>query len=163
MYDETVKFAQDYALWSMLCGSHDLSNIKDYLLLYRLSDGQISSQKEELQMASTVATRKKIIDNLSLNISENGIDIMTALLSRRKKQYPNREVEDFVVCFVRNNRDNELIDIKVIAKYLLLLYCNYLPKYNTLCSSLYSYFVVSIKCSVFSMYSLLSLISKYIK
>lgn len=63
-YNESIKVAQDYDLWTTLKGlGVQFGNIKDPLLHYRRSKIQISSSKRELQMEVSRQIRRRAFDD----------------------------------------------------------------------------------------------------
>ena len=54
-YDETVPVAQDYDLWLRIRAEQRLSNLPEYLLLYRVHEESITAAKAERQFRSAYA------------------------------------------------------------------------------------------------------------
>jgi glycosyltransferase involved in cell wall biosynthesis len=59
-YDENALHAEDYKLWVDLYDAGDFYNIQDTLLLYRISNTQISNQNKKQQLHSALCRRKLI-------------------------------------------------------------------------------------------------------
>lgn len=71
-YDEKVRYAQDYELWSRLIQLGDFHILPDTLLQYRLHEDAITQQKQAQQIASVVQTIQK--QALALGIKLNAED-----------------------------------------------------------------------------------------
>ena len=72
-YDESYKHSQDIRLWEQMWDYGEFANLKDKLLMYRLSDQQItkSSTSSQVNLSDSVKLRlqKRWLDGLGYNFS----------------------------------------------------------------------------------------------
>ena len=72
-YDESYKHSQDFRLWEQMWDYGEFANLKDKLLMYRLSDQQItkSSTSSQVNLSDSVKLRlqKRWLDGLGYNFS----------------------------------------------------------------------------------------------
>ena len=72
-YDETYKHSQDFRLWEQMWDYGEFANLKDKLLMYRLSDQQItkSSKSSQANLSDSVKIRlqKRWLDGFGYNYS----------------------------------------------------------------------------------------------
>ncbi len=163
VYDEEYVCAQDYALWASLCGKYDLFNVNEILLLYRLSGSQISSKKKDLQQYYSRKIIGLVASNLNIVLKEKDIEAISVLTQSYGSVLTLKEIENFILSFVNNIKENNYVSEKKVANYLILLYCNYLPNYLSFSKSINRFFIMSWRCHSFSFYNLFSLISKFIR
>lgn len=57
-YDDTLKYAQDYALWCTLSMYGEVRNMEEPLIYYRVSSNQISSSKKKEQRLCSIKIRQ---------------------------------------------------------------------------------------------------------
>lgn len=160
-YDEHFKQAQDYALWAKLIGNHDVANIDDILLDYRITSQNVSNQKRKNQNLYAIEVQEGLFKNLQIDISDNDKRILSSIFKNEALRYPNEEIINAIVRLKRNNRDLRNIRINKTIDYLILLYCNYLPSYYKIFDSLKCFMKIVIKTRQFNLYNILSLLNKY--
>lgn len=160
-YNENFKYSQDYALWvSLLERGYTLSNLQEKLIYYRTTENQISTFHHEEQQMFAMQNQVNGIKALKLSISEEGILIFGALSRLFSNSFQNEEIENFIMTFLDINKDADC-DMSIIRKRLILLYSNYLPKYYSFSKSITSLLHLYCKMNKFDLYSILSLIKKY--
>lgn len=69
-YNESIKRAQDYELWSRMSKEHKLANLNETLVLYRIHENAISQSKAEEQINFRRVISSKNIAELSKELSE---------------------------------------------------------------------------------------------
>jgi len=69
-YDESLKYAQDYNLEWRLSKYGKLANITDIVTKYRVHGEQVSTDKWEAQRACADATRRNLLEELDVRITE---------------------------------------------------------------------------------------------
>src|SRR5262249_49706014 len=60
-YDETLPVAQDYDLWLRLCERHQVANLAESLVGYRVHPGQVSQRCLRAQRASADSARNPAV------------------------------------------------------------------------------------------------------
>ena len=126
-YDETKRYAQDYALWATLIDKHELLNTGEQLIFYRQTSKQVSNSHHEEQTESAVSTQELLFEKLKLYETH---EIKRAISIITKKQLVKVEVKDLsiqLIDFLNKNQLNSNIDIKIVRKYILTYFCLYLP------------------------------------
>lgn len=68
-YDDKIKYAQDYELWTRACLVAEMSNIDSVQILYRRHPHQVSETKKDEQIATLVEANQMLLKALGLNIS----------------------------------------------------------------------------------------------
>ncbi len=128
-YNESKRYAQDYALWASLIGKYVILNYNKILLLYRHSGDQISSNHNLEQSKSAIDTQSILFNELGLNSTpeiKKAISIITKSLS---EFYSLRSLTILLYEFISSNSDNTSIDIKILKKMVFQYFCLYLPHY----------------------------------
>lgn len=74
-YDETIKTAQDYAMWAQCCHYGQIANIEEILLNYRIHKSQISSAKKDLQKKCAMYTQKMQLRHLFPQITDEMVEL----------------------------------------------------------------------------------------
>lgn len=163
LYNEEFKYSQDYALWISLIQNHQISNIDEPLIKYRISESQISSSKHEEQRGYAVLNQKNAINLLQLPFSQNECNILRDLTRTTENSPQNEEVQSFIKRFNDILIYRSDLNRKIILKYLLLLYANYLPQHFKIGFSIRNLIRMFVATNVFSIYSVLSLLTKYLR
>jgi glycosyltransferase involved in cell wall biosynthesis len=76
-YDTRLRHAQDYDLWLGLKAHHELGNLPEFLLLYRVHPASITSRHRGSQIRST---HEIVSRRLGLNVSFRGFQHLLGLL-----------------------------------------------------------------------------------
>ncbi len=162
-YNENFKYSQDYALWISLMKSYELSNIDEPLIKYRISRQQISTSKHEEQREYALKNQRNAIELYNLDISEVDLELILDLTRRTEMHHNENEIYDFIVRFMMKIKNRSDIDYGVVAEQWLLVYVNRIARSNNLFKCIGNYLKLCSTVGYFSFYSLLSLVSKYIK
>lgn len=160
-YDEHFKQAQDYALWAKLISNHDIANIDEILLDYRITSQNVSNKKRKNQNLYAIEVQDSLYNNLHIVISDYDKNILSGIFKNEALRYTNEEIIKAIVRLKNNNRGLRNLKINKTIDYLILLYCNYLPSYYKIFESLKCFMSVVIKTRQFNLYNLLSLLNKY--
>lgn len=121
-YDESFRYAQDYALWASLIKDCKFTNLKDVLLFYRVSSSQISQKNLNLQNECAKRVLDTVIDNYKLNCND---DIKESLMSVSKvntMQFDKDLTYSNIRTFVTLNKDNKYCDVMYLLDRLLIQY-----------------------------------------
>ena len=161
-YNEDFKYSQDYALWISLMKKHELSNIDEPLIKYRISDQQISTSKHDEQRVYALRNQLDAVGLLDIELSAKELDLYQDITRRLEVEHDKNEVNDFIVGFMANIKNRKDLVYGEIASEWLLIFVNRICKSNSLINCLHDYLKLCNRIKYFSFYSLLSLISKYI-
>lgn len=117
-YNEHFRYAQDYALWASLV-NYDLSNIKEPLLKYRLTQNQISSSHKKEQDGYALEIKKDIIGALDLPFSIKDYEIIMdgfSSCSGANNKEPEELVESlrFVVSKAKNISNTKIDSNRIL-------------------------------------------------
>ena len=69
-YDESLVYAQDYGLYTVLCEHGRIANINEFLLCYRTHDGQVSVRRRPRQRQCDIMTQKRQLRALLPGITD---------------------------------------------------------------------------------------------
>lgn len=88
-YDETITYAEDYALWVWILQYGDISNIQEVLLYYRRSSLQITSRLlNENRNSARMAQRKAFAQLYGFPIVDTFMDAFSALTIYNSREIP---------------------------------------------------------------------------
>jgi len=110
-YNEESQHSEDYELWARCTKCFPITNIKKYLMLYRIHNENISHQHSETQTKNSSLTRIEQLKNLQIKPAEIEIEIH---LNTYKP--PHYEIIDFL-----NKKENWLF--KLINQNKKTNYC----------------------------------------
>lgn len=123
-YDETIKKAQDYYLWYDLFNHKAVfHNLQSVLLLYRISDIQISktSASEQLRVADII--HEKMLSNMGV-ISDYNVKIHNEICHMEKGESTLEEKISYLVMFLKKTQALGQFDTfrYISTRYALLSY-----------------------------------------
>lgn len=112
-YNEEYTVAQDYGLWNdILLKKGKLSNINDFLLLYRVSDSQITTTKRDKQLK---VVKNIIIKHTIVYLENNGI-----------KCSSEKEVFKNLIEIIKKQNSVNNDDKVLFLLYGLIRYCGFM-------------------------------------
>ena len=120
-YDESMRFAQDYALWVSLLPYGDITNIPEALLSLRSSHQQITSSKREEQRACAERVQARAFSLFDFPSDDAFLKLFSVLTIHHGTDF---QVEDVTALFkrffadVRLTRQNSLALEIVYSTYL---------------------------------------------
>ena len=125
LYDENYKKTQDFELWTRIIKKYNLAILREYLMIYRVSDNQISNVSSEEQINYK---RKILVRNFNEFCSEEIIGDPDTFLSlckgeKTKKYY---EVQRLVKLLCSLNKEKHIYDCCYFKKHLYKRYCRFL-------------------------------------
>lgn len=161
-YDESMRYAQDYALWVEICKNHEVCNLPLKLVKYRKSNNQISTKKLKEQHECAVRIIETAINNLHINITEAQKNFFFSFVRFGSDEYSHFQIENFIQGFYALNKENKTIEIKKVVRKLILYYVRFLYKKCSCTFSIYRLIVLSVRLRYFSPYCMASLVSKYL-
>lgn len=126
-YDETFRYAQDYALWvSVFKNGGIVSNIDKFLIKYRCSKKQIHSAHGDEQRECAIRISHNALSMFNINIPEDNISLWDRL--RQPEQINKDEYNifsGFIISFFENNQHIGKVDLSIICQMLI---SNYLQR-----------------------------------
>ena len=130
LYDETIKYAQDYSLWTEFLKNGELSNIQEVLLYYRETPEQISASKLSEQQECAKIAQKKMFLLYNFPMMESFLDIFYQMTIRNNHDIPFKKAKSEFQSFVGNTRitiKNEKI-LQNLIWFYLKYYSNHLRR-----------------------------------
>lgn len=128
-YDESMKYAQDYALWVNLLQDGDIANIPEPLLYLRTSNQQITSSKKSEQMECAERAQEKAFALFALQTDASFLSLFSALTIYHRKDI---EEDDAKAAFCRFFNGIKLTKENSLA--LEIVYSTYLAFLRTKCT-----------------------------
>ena len=116
-YDESIRYAQDYALWEYIQRYGALANVPKVLLDYRISQRQISNAKIDEQRLCAQRTRERVFTNRGFIVNEEFINIFSQLYTKQPCKFSKEEVRLIFSSFLTQNKK------KIKSFRLLSLFC----------------------------------------
>lgn len=125
-YDESLKYAQDYNMEYRISQYADLGNMDDVLVKYRIHDAQVSVQKNEEQLRCANKTRKLILNNLGINLSDEALAVWADFCLLRTKESDNcRYIREMIDKIITANRQKNVYDKRLLERTLQYKYTMY--------------------------------------
>lgn len=153
-YDETIKYAQDYALWVSLIPYGEITNIPEVLFCYRTSNQQITSSKKTEQEKYAKIIQKRVFNIFGFNPTEPFLDMFFALTIQHNMNWTMTEVVKEFRCFFKEihlSKKNLLASEITYHTYLTFLGTqnnNSIIKYITLVFKNSSPFMLFLACKL---------------
>jgi glycosyltransferase involved in cell wall biosynthesis len=119
-YSTGFDIVEDSKMWFDVALYNKVVNIKQYLLKYRIHDGGISNQRNELHLQNSKKLYKYIFKHLNIDITEN--EINTHLLIKNKKKIEDiddlKSIEKWLLKICNHNKIVKLFDQHSLKKVL---------------------------------------------
>lgn len=106
-YDETLRYAQDYALWVSMLPYGRMSNLPEVLLQYRISNCQITSNKKLEQQQCAAVVQKRAFELFNLPVTESFLDVFSAITIQHNVLIPFQKVKQVFHDFFRKVKITE--------------------------------------------------------
>lgn len=129
MYDESFRYAQDYALWASLIRDYKIVNLKDILLLYRVSSSQISQKNITIQNECARRTFERILTDYSMNADEDTRNTIISIIRERSNVLDNNDTISNVIQFIKSNMNNSYCNMIALSNCLSILMVDYLKQH----------------------------------
>lgn len=123
-YDESIRYAQDYALWVSMLSYGEIANIPEVLLKYRTSNIQITSSKKAEQQTCAGITQKEAFALFDFPPTESFLKMYFAMTVQHNMDLPANDVKkEFYGFFkkVKMTRNNTLALEIILSSYLSFL------------------------------------------
>ena len=118
MYDESIKFAQDYKFWYELSKVGGITNIPKILLKYRKTNKQISSSNKEEQDWFASEVRGQVVKNFFPELYNAGFKENT-------QDYGRNELEILIHFLKKELNNSEINSVKSYSYLQRLAYLSY--------------------------------------
>lgn len=93
IYNEKLRYAQDYNFTYRCSKIGRIGNIPDALLRYRVDDNQISIAKKDMQQQCADVTRREILNDMGIDFSQSEFAIWSALCTGNKSIVEKKQQE----------------------------------------------------------------------
>lgn len=120
-YEEKLRYAQDYDLIYKISTYGELANIPKAFLEYRIHDKQISRKKIVEQSRCANATRRKILSDLGIELTEEELIYWSWFCLEDKhaiSELEKKTVERLIEEILEKNLAERLFDQNIIERYL---------------------------------------------
>lgn len=151
-YDETFRYAQDYALWvSVFKSGGQVFTLNKHLLKYRYSQTQIHSSHREEQNDCALRASHNALAMMNISITDTELPLWDHL---RCSQSIDEDVQakyfDFICSFNKKNKHIDSLDLNSITEILIFNYLkgldiSHLTKYKLYYRLLYKTNMLSLK------------------
>ena len=162
-YNESFKYSQDYALWISLMNNYSLSNIDEPLIRYRISNQQISSSHHIEQRQCALRNQDSAFLLIGVSLSQEDNRFFKDLTRGTGIIFSKKEMEIFINHIMMIIKEKKDLDYSSIARYFLVIFANNIYKNNSFVVSLISLARLCFNIRCFSLYSVLALVSKYLR
>ncbi len=126
-YSSSYEYAEDYYLFSQIILDHQVANLKDYLIHYRIHPENITSKKRSEMNKSEMKTMGFLLSNLfEENISNEEVSIHHAFLTRNFKQAQSDKIEAHLLRIKDSNNRAHTYNNRLLAKELQMEWFNFL-------------------------------------
>lgn len=130
-YNERMEFAQDYDMIFQLCKYGKIANIPEVLMKYRMSDAQISMKKRKKQIENANITRRKILSELEIELSDEIFRCWVNFCVGSMGFVDRSEIDcirDIIDKIDINNRKKCIYNVEILNKVLNNEFERYLKK-----------------------------------
>jgi glycosyltransferase involved in cell wall biosynthesis len=158
-YDESFKYAQDYALWVAILEKYlrGISNINSPVIKYRYSSGQIFKKHKDEQKDCADRLLKRIEKLYDITIRSEYNDVWETLLRNRDLQESQLNIyEEFIRVFRRDNTRVKAFIIKHISNILIINYLSIKKRGHVKSLASVNYILTSLEESCFDIKFLLA-------
>lgn len=133
-FDEKINFAEDYKLWiDAAFAGLKFANLSEVLLIYTRRAGQLSKEKESVQISILKDLYKYIFAKLEFEATQEEIDLHYNIYSENFSQTTSQQISDWFDKIITNNQAQKIFDEeKLIAKKNQVI-----EKYNKIKSRLF--------------------------
>ena len=141
-YDETLRYAQDYALWVSLLPYGEIANIPEVLLQYRTSNKQITSNNKAEQQACAAIVQKRAFELFGFSATESFSKMFFKMTIQHRMDLPSDEVKKEFKGFFKNAKLT-----KANSLALEMIYSTYFAYWQSHCKNSKKLFVRSMIAS----------------
>ncbi len=121
-YDESLHYAQDYALWTNVIHYGKIEVLQDNLLLYREHIDQISQDHREEQLTCANLIRNKQIRVLVENVTENELTLHNKYcVSQYENLYLTKEILTWYKKIIKANKIKKLYNQRKLKYWIKII------------------------------------------
>lgn len=115
-YPEDINFAEDYQLWiNAMFSGVKIANLKDFLMIYTRRAGQLSKEKNEIQITILKNIYKKMFSQLGLEATDEELDLHYNIYSEKFKGVKSaKQISDWFDKIIEHNRKKKIFDEKLL-------------------------------------------------
>ncbi len=119
-FDENMKIAEDYSLWSQLIANTKFHNIPESLLFYRWHSNNMSQTKIENLEASEFSIKAKQLENLGIHPENPNIKYYVHAVSLKKNQTKESIIETIKAAKVlmERNKKTQYYNQSIFEKHI---------------------------------------------
>ncbi len=111
LFNETANFAEDYSLWiDAAFAGLKFANLKEMLLIYTRRPGQLSKEKEEIQVAILKDLYKCIFVKLGFEATDEELTLHHNIYSENFAQTTPEQIADWFDKIIANNQVSQIFD-----------------------------------------------------
>lgn len=116
-FNESINFAEDYKLWiDATFAGLKFANLKEVLLIYTRRAGQLSKEKEEIQVSILKNLYKDIFAKLGFEATQEEIDLHHNIYSENSNQTSTQQISDWFDKIIAKNQAQIFDEEKLIEK-----------------------------------------------
>lgn len=141
-YDETLRYAQDYALWVSMLPYGEIANIPEVLLQYRVSNKQITSGKKAEQQECAGIVQRRAFALFDFPVTDAFLQSFFAMTIQHNMGLPSDEVKKEFKGFFKKTKLT-----KANSLALEIIYSSYLAYWQSHCDDSKILFVRSMIAS----------------
>lgn len=130
-YNENLPYAQDYDFIYQISRCGELANIPKILLKYRIHDKQITGEKLVEQIQCADITRRKILSDLGVDLSENEFAYWSCFCLENKHEISALEqntIERIINEILEKNYRKKVFSQNIVERYLQIRKERYLKE-----------------------------------
>ncbi len=127
-YDDSYTSSQDFEMWSRLIYVGKVATVGDYLVDYRISQGQISTARMEEQRANAAFVYGNMMREMGIAEAERNMEahlVLITQVSLADSELTVKDVENWCVCLKKQNEKRGLIDRKAFQDELLMRFLRF--------------------------------------
>ena len=121
-YDESLRYSQDYGLWTVISQYGDICILPEALIAFRKHEGQITSMHREKQIQCDKVTQRKLLTQLLGNVTEEEVDLHYTCSTG---YFPDAKISPQVGMWydrlVSANREKRIYDQVKLKQYIVMI------------------------------------------
>lgn len=114
-FNETINFAEDYNLWiDAAFAGLKMANLKELLLIYTRRAGQLSKEKEGIQISVLKDLYKGIFAKLSFEATEEELNLHCNIYNENFNQTTTEQISDWFEKIINYNKTSNVFDEELL-------------------------------------------------
>lgn len=116
-FNEKINFAEDYNLWiDTAFTGLKFANLKEVLLIYTRRSGQLSKEKEEIQISILKDLYKEIFAKLGFEANRDELDLHYSIYGENFNQTTPEQISDWFDKIIEKNQAQKIFDEKKLIE-----------------------------------------------